>query len=86
MHGAMGMSGSCRYRKFSGEPEPLIYKDPAPSFAWIQQLFLPEIKRADIYFFPFTVSIFFVAHKRFPRDDGTSLLPTAFWEVQSVSS
>lgn len=32
--------------------------------SWTQQLFLLEIRRAHIHFFPFTVSIFFVAPKR----------------------
>ena len=64
----------------------LSIKTRSLPLSWIQQLFLLEIRRAHIHFVPFTVSMFSVAHKRSHRDDGSSLLPTALWEVQSVSS
>jgi hypothetical protein len=40
MHGAMGKLDSCSYRVVGGGPELLVYKNPAFSLPWIQQLFL----------------------------------------------
>jgi hypothetical protein len=48
----MGKPGSCSYREFGRGPEPLIYKTPGPSLAWIQQLFSLRLEEAYISSFP----------------------------------
>jgi hypothetical protein len=81
MYGAMSKPGSCSYCGFGRGPEPLILKFRPPSLAWIQQLFLVEIRGGTHPLFSHHGVHISVAHRRSCCDDGSPLLRTALQEV-----